>query len=378
MANITAATRFIVAPDSFKGGLDSTHASTIIAEAIHATCPDCSTRTYPMADGGEGTAAILTQQLGGNWVEHTVRGPLPQQHVSAGLGWIASTQTAIIDVAAASGLPLVANELRNPMITSSHGTGELIHAAIKLGAQHILLGVGGSATMDFGTGLLSALGWQFLDKKQQPIVEGAQGLCQLDSIRPPATTLPKLTLLCDVTNPLLDPKGAARVFAKQKGANARTIESIEQGYQHLQHWWLQHRHIDIGQIAYGGASGGIALACHLLLKSELQPGADYIAHYYGLEHAIANADVVISAEGKLDSQSLDGKVVSTICKLCQKHNKPLWVFAGDVELAQLQAQSAGIQHSIAINNNTLSTQENIQQTHTNLRNAVKTWVQKLT
>ncbi len=360
----------VLACDAFKGSLDSTTACNTLAEAIHEYSPAIATSCLPMADGGEGTADILSRHYGAEPIACQVQGPLTQQVINASFGWVSEQKLAIMDAASACGLPLIAHEQRNPMACTSYGLGQLMQAAINKGAQHIIVGLGGTATMDCGMGMLDALGWQVLDTSNQPIQPGAQGLNNLANILTPSVELPTLQILCDVTNPLLGQRGAARVFGKQKGASQSEIEYIEQGYQRFNMWCQHQGHDDISLVKYGGAAGGIAITAATMLGASLHSGSEFLANIYQLDNQIQTADLVISGEGCLDEQSLQGKVVSAIAKRCIQHNKPLWVFAGNVLLqANILAQH-GISKAITINNPSLNLSDNLNRCQQHLSDAL--------
>lgn len=351
--------KILIAPDAFKGSLDSPLACQTIADAL-GTSPSIETIQYPMADGGEGTAAILNRYYQAEVVACQVNGPLPGQVINTHYGWVAQQQLAILDAASACGLPLTTVEQRNPMISTSYGVGQLIQAAINNGANRILLGVGGTATMDAGMGMLQALGWKVVDSNQQPIAAGAQALQNIATIEAPTIKIPRIDVLCDVTNPLLGDQGAARIFGKQKGASDNDISLIEMGYQRIKQWCQHHGYPDISTTRYGGSAGGLAITAKTFLNATLHSGSAFIAKAYQLEQRIHNCDLVVSGEGCLDEQSLHGKVISIISKLCTECNKPLWVFAGNILLDSNCLINAGISHAQAINNPELSLQENIE------------------
>lgn len=361
----------LIAPDSFKGSLSSQAACNCIQQAIQAEIPHAQTALCPMADGGEGSAKLLTEHLHGNHITQTVCGPMPNQRVKTSFGWVESSKLAIIDMASASGLTLVSPNEFNPMLASSIGTGELIQAAINHGAKQIWLGIGGSATMDLGFGAMQALGFNLLDDQQHALPYGAQAIQTLKIIEQPPLPLPPITLLCDVTNPLLGDNGAARIFGAQKGANADNITSLETGYQHFDQWWKKHSHVSVAHTAMGGSGGGIAIGLHCIANATMTSGIEWIAQQLDLSNRIKQTDLIISGEGCLDSQSLDGKVVSGIAKLCRLHNKPLWIFSGSIQLDKTTQNQLGVTQSFSIADPRKSLQQNLNQAKSQLIESTK-------
>lgn len=226
--------KVILAFDSFKGSLSAREVCATVAAGIHSVRPDIEIVSLPMADGGEGTADAMMAALGGGWIPLAVTGPLPAMKVNAGFAWLEHEKTAVVEMAVASGLPLLRNSERNPMKTTTFGTGELIRAALKKGAEKILLTVGGSATVEGGIGTAAALGWRFLDAAGRDIPLSGKGLPLIEKMIPPQSPVTAdVEVLCDVTNPLCGPNGAARVYGPQKGATPEMAEELAAGLEHL-------------------------------------------------------------------------------------------------------------------------------------------------
>jgi glycerate kinase len=325
--------KVVLALDSFKGTMKASVVCETVREGILAVQPDTEIILKPMADGGEGTANALRVVRGGEWVEQEVTGPLMGMKVPAGFAWFPETREAVVEMAAASGLTLLANHERNPMRTTTFGTGELIAAAIEKGAQRILLGVGGSATVDGGIGAAMALGWRFRDAMGRQVPPGGQGLMELAAIeRPDGKSWPVVEVLCDVDNPLIGAEGAATVYGPQKGADAGMVMDLESGLEKLAQLVSETLDIEIGDLPGAGAAGGLAAGAVAFLGAKLVPGIDTIMAESGLAKALQGADWVITGEGRFDHQSLRGKVVSGVAEAAAAAGVKTAVLAGCVEL----------------------------------------------
>lgn len=328
--------RILIAPDSFKGTLS---AGEVCRIALEVLAPEFNCVAHPLADGGEGTLEAIANNLGGQWQTVWVQGPLPSQKVDACYLWLPEEETAVIEMARASGLPLVPVGERNPEITTSYGTGELIAHAVQQGATQIQLAIGGSATNDAGLGLLMALGWQFLDSQGQSVGWGGQALSKVAEIIPPVpNTFPGVTVLCDVTNPFSGANGAAQVYAPQKGADPAMVQRLDQGLRHFARVVQEFDGFEInfpGAGAAGGMGGGVAWA----LGAKIESGFTAIAKLTQLEQAMAGCDLVITGEGCFDDQSLQGKVVGGVIELAQTMGKPAIVVAGQSQENQTKTPS---------------------------------------
>ncbi|MHC4194256.1 MAG: glycerate kinase, partial [Planctomycetota bacterium] len=226
--------KIVIAMDSFKGSIPAAEACEIVADVIATQIPDAQISIKPMADGGEGTAQAILKSVSGKWLPMTVTGPLPDMKVEAGFAWFEDTSTALVEMASASGLQLLSPEQYNPMKTTTFGTGQLIKAALKYNPDKILLAAGGSATADAGIGAMTAIGWKFLDKNDQPVTLTGKGLQHITKIVKPKDPITAVVeVLCDVTNPLCGPEGAARIYAPQKGATQQMVDELEKGFAHL-------------------------------------------------------------------------------------------------------------------------------------------------
>lgn len=302
--------------------------------------PAASFELHPMADGGDGSLAILREALDLRRVSVTVEDPLGR---SIATEYLNNETTAYIEVASASGLVLLDPSERNPALTSSYGTGQMILDATKQGKRKVYLFLGGSTTNDLGFGIAAALGFKFSSAGQ--IIERPAGgdLGAIDRIQGPETELDlELVMLCDVKNPLFGPNGAAHVYARQKGADAAGIEQLDAGLQSSSKVLKEQWGKDVSRLQGGGAAGGIAAGLYALLGARIQPGFATINELTGLEAKVAAADLVISGEGMLDGQSLEGKVVDGVAQLCRKYQKPLHLFVGDSSLDEKAISAQGI------------------------------------
>lgn len=341
--------KIIVALDSFKDCLTSEQACAAVAEEIEAHYPGARVLQRPMADGGEGTARTMIRVLDGEWIPKTVTGPLPAIPAEAGFAWFAKTRTALVEMAAASGLELLKPDQRNPLLTTTFGTGELIAAALEFQPETILLAVGGSATVDGGVGAASALGWTFLDTEGCPLPPGGGNLHRLNHIRrPDSLALPPVQVLCDVTNPLCGTNGAARIFAPQKGASPEMVEHLEAGLGHLGKLISRQIGIEVLNLPGAGAAGGLAAGAVAFMDASLVSGIDAVLQLYHLEQELQDADWIITGEGCFDSQSLQGKVVSGILRSVAGSGCQVAVLAGQVKLTPETYQEAGVRTALAI------------------------------
>ena len=321
--------KVVLAFDSFKGNMTAQEVCEIVAEGIQSVRPEIEIVIRPMADGGEGTAEALMVALGGEWVPLTVTGPFPHKRVEAGYAWFSETETAVVEMAKASGLPLLKPQERNPVHATTYGTGELIKAAAKKGAKKILLTVGGSATVDGGIGAAEALGWKYFP--------------EVGNIEPPENLdLPEMDVLCDVTNPLCGPNGAAHVYGPQKGATPEQVKVLDSRLWKLSEAVFQILGKDIRNLPGAGAAGGLAFGAVAFMNGKLVPGIDTVMDAVGLAGALNRADWVLTGEGKFDSQSVQGKVVDGVQRLAKDAGAKTGVIAGCVKLSEPEWRIAGI------------------------------------
>lgn len=338
----------VAALDSFKGSLTAAQACDIVAQAIRSSVPGAKVVPKPMADGGEGTASVLMVAAGGQWVSRMVMGPLPEMEVEAGFVWLPDNSTALVEMATASGLPLLRPEQRNPLRTTTYGTGQLIQAAIDYGANHVLLAIGGSATVDGGVGAAMALGWHFLTGGGQDADFGGGQLLSVQRIVPPSHSQnATVEVLCDVDNPLCGAHGAARVYGPQKGATPEMVAQLDAGLAHLARVVKKQLGRDIACLPGAGAAGGLAAGAVAFMNARLVPGIDAIMSQTRLAEAVTGADWVITGEGSFDEQSLRGKVVSGVTRVARAAGAKVAVCAGQVRLEPRTYRQAGIEAAVA-------------------------------
>ena len=330
--------RILIAPDSFKGSLSAVDFCRISRELIQAHWPEIEVISRPLADGGEGFVdAILYSGLAEKQLCSSLD-PLGRP-IQATWAWQADSQTAIIEMAQASGLPLLQAHERDPFQASTYGTGLVIQAAIEKGARNIILGLGGSATNDGGAGALQALGVELLDPDQQPIATGAAGLAQLATIGKIPAHLEQLNwqLACDVTNPLLGELGATAVYGPQKGVTAQTLPQFERTLAHFAQLIEQRTGRTIISRPGAGAAGGMAGGFIGILNAQTESGFDLLAQAIKLEDCFAQRlDLVITGEGKLDAQTRHGKLPMRVAQMAQKYQVPTLGICGQLSVAAEQ------------------------------------------
>ncbi len=338
--------RIVVAMDSFKGTLTALDACKTISDAISRVLSDATVILKPMADGGEGTARAMIEAGDGRWVPCKVMGPLPERNVEAGFAWFADG-TALVEMAAASGLELLTPEQLDPLRATTYGTGQLIAAAIHHGARKILLAVGGSATVDGGVGAAAALGWKFLDAEGGAVALGGAGLGDIGKIgKPGRPMIVAVEVLCDVDNPLCGEHGAAKVYGPQKGATAEMVEQLERGLAHLADIVRAQLGTDIEHVPGAGAAGGLAAGAIAFMDATIVSGIETVMRRSNLQAELKSADWVITGEGSFDRQSLHGKVVSGILNLAMQSDTRVAVLAGQVKIGPDEYRKLGIEAAL--------------------------------
>lgn len=323
--------KIVIAPDSFKESLSALEAASAIEAGFRAIFPHAEYVKIPVADGGEGTVDALVAATGGRRIALSATGPLGAP-VEAFYGLTGGEPVAVIEMAAASGLELVAPERRDPLTTTSRGTGDLIRAALNAGARRFILGVGGSATNDGGAGMLQALGVALLDAHGAQLPAGGGALSMLARID--VTGLdPRIAdcvfdVACDVTNPLVGPRGASHIFGPQKGATPAMVEQLDANLRHYAAIIARDLGQDVADVPGAGAGGGIAAAMLVFLHGRLRPGSEIVADAVGLDAAVRDADLVITGEGRIDSQSVNGKTPVGVARVAKRHGKPVIAIGG--------------------------------------------------
>jgi glycerate 2-kinase len=355
--------KIFIAPDSFKESLSAAKAAHSIACGIRKAMPNAQIISIPMADGGEGTVEAMVLATSGRNIPVLSVDPLGRE-IQSFYGVLGNETTAVIEMAAASGLALLHPKGRNPMITSTFGTGLLIKDAIEKGFKDVIIGIGGSATNDGGTGMAMALGFRFLDQYGNSIEQGGGPLEKLAGIDGsgalPQVKDVKITVACDVKNPLFGPQGAAYVFARQKGADEDMVGKLDANLRHLAAITTRFLGKDISQQEGTGAAGGLGFGLMAFLGAEMKPGFDVINEITGLEEHIRNADLVITAEGKIDFQTKFGKTPWGIGQIAQKYKVPVIALAGMVGEGIETLHHEGITACFAIADKPMGLEESLE------------------
>jgi glycerate kinase len=323
----------VVAPDSFKESLSAKAVACNIATAITKIMPDANILQVPISDGGEGLLEALVTPSEGKLISLNVKDPL-LRNIQANYGILGNGTTAVVEMATASGLELLKESERNPLITSTYGTGQLIRDALNKGCTKIIIGLGGSATNDGGMGMIKALGGKFLNKKGESIDEGGGVLDSLNQID--ITELDKRLLkceiigACDVSNPLTGKHGASFVYGGQKGGNTLELKQLDKNLFHYASIIKSDLRKDVKAVEGTGAAGGMGIALLAFFDAKLMRGIDLIIDALQLEAYIKNADLVVTGEGKIDRQTLYGKTITGVAKIAQKHGIPVIAIAGKI------------------------------------------------
>ncbi|WP_122677634.1 glycerate kinase [Pseudomonas viridiflava] len=343
--------KIVIAPDSFKDSLSAQAVADAIASGLAEVWPDAELVKCPMADGGEGTVEAVLDACEGQWMSAQVSGPLGDS-VSAQWGWLAQSRTAIIEMAMASGLQLLTLKQRDACLTSTEGTGQLISAALDAGAQRVILAIGGSATNDGGSGMLSALGARFLDRDDQPLPRGGRALAELARIDlsdlDPRLANVRVEIAADVDNPLCGPTGASHIFGPQKGASPDQVLALDAALGHFADYSARTLGRDLRDSPGSGAAGGMGFAAKAYLNASFRAGVEVVADLTGLEQALVGADLVITGEGRFDAQTLRGKTPLGVARVAQRKHVPVIVLAGTLGEGYEQLYQHGISAAFAL------------------------------
>ncbi|MEK3663482.1 glycerate kinase [Paenibacillus sp. FSL F4-0236] len=323
----------VLAPDSFKESMTAKEACEAMERGIYKVNSNINCIHVPMADGGEGTMQSLVDATEGTVYTTKVKGPLGNE-VSASYGITGDGLTGVLEMASASGIQLVSPEKRNPLITTTYGTGQLIKACLDRGVSKLLIGIGGSATNDGGAGLVQALGGRLLDEEGDELIFGGGELGRLASIElsefDPRLKDVQVEVACDVTNPLCGPTGASNVFGPQKGATSEMIKQLDSNLQHYASVIKEQLGIDIIDMPGAGAAGGLGGGLVVFLNGVLKKGIELVIDYTGLEEKVQQADMVWTGEGSIDFQTQYGKTPLGVAQVAKKYNKPVLAFAGRI------------------------------------------------
>jgi glycerate kinase len=366
--------KIVIAPDSFKESLTSIAAADQIEAGFRAVLPFASYLKVPVADGGEGTVEAMVNATRGRMVDASVTGPLGDR-IPSSYGVLGDGRTAVIEMAAASGLALVPVDRRNPLLTTSYGTGELIRHALDAGLRNFIVGIGGSATNDAGAGMLQALGVRFLDRQGREIAFGGGALADLEQIDcagfDPRLQECQTLVACDVDNPLTGPKGASAVFGPQKGADPATVALLDANLNRFAERVARSLGKQVASLPGAGAAGGMGAALQAFLNAELQPGSQIVIKAVGLEEAVIGADLVITGEGRIDGQSVHGKAPVGVARIAARHGVPVIGIAGSLGPGAETVTAHGITALFSMVNGPCSLQEALAGAAENLFNVSK-------
>ena len=364
----------LIAPDSFKESLSALKVSQAIASGFKDIFPSVNCILLPVADGGKGTTDALINSTGGKARFTQVQDPLGNP-INAQWGILGNGKTAVIETAAASGLDLVPNELRNPLLTSSYGTGQLIMAALEEGGEKIIIGLGGSATNDGGCGILRALGAVFTDQHGQPLPPGGGSLANLADLDisnlDPRLYSVTFEVACDVDNPFLGPEGASAVFGPQKGANPQQVAELEQCLTNYSDILSRVCGVDIRSIPGSGAAGGIGAALSALFKTELKSGIEIVLDAVEINKHLPTSQLVITGEGKIDDQSLRGKTPIGVAKRAKTFGCPVIALAGSVSQEQEAIINSGIDAVFSVVSGVTSLEAALKEAEVNIQNCAR-------
>jgi glycerate 2-kinase len=364
----------LIAPNAFKNNLDAAAAAEAIREGLSQSKLKCTCECFPVGDGGDGTAALLIQKCDGTMVPAEVHDPLGRK-IRTGFGLIDSGNTAVVEMANASGLRLLRREEFDPLRTNTFGTGELIKCALDKGVGKIIIGIGGSATVDGGTGILQALGVRFLGAGGKALANLPEDLADLESID--LSGLDRrilhcaLTVLCDVENSLLGEQGAAKIFGPQKGATEPDIKKLEAGLAKLRDVMFRQTGKDLAAIKHGGAAGGVAAGLQGFLNATLAKGIDYFLDITGFEDALQKADLVITGEGSIDEQTMRGKGPFGVALRAKKKKIPVIGLTGRVALAADAPLRQYFTQLLVIGHESVELDRAVQDTAPDLRRTAK-------
>ncbi|ARD39690.1 glycerate kinase [Edwardsiella ictaluri] len=362
--------KVVIAPDSFKESLSAMQVAQAIEQGFREIYPDADYLLLPMADGGEGTVDAMVAAIGGQRIAQTVTGPLGQP-VAAFFGWLGDGGTAVIEMAAASGLHLVPPGQRDPSITTSYGTGELILAALDRGARRLILGIGGSATNDGGAGMMQALGARLSDAQGEALAYGGGALGELAHIDltglDARLAQTDILVACDVDNPLCGPQGASAVFGPQKGATPEQVRRLDTALHRYGTLLEQVSGRSVLRVAGSGAAGGMGAALCSLLNARLRPGIEIVTDALDLAQAVQGASLVITGEGRIDSQTVHGKTPIGVARVAKAAGVPVIALAGGMTPDYGVVHAHGLDAVFSVLCRVSPLEEVLAQAHDNLR-----------
>nr|WP_282580109.1 glycerate kinase [Natroniella sulfidigena] len=343
----------LLAPDSFKGSLTALEVADSLERGLKRADANFEIEKLPMADGGEGTVQSLVDATGGRIVYREVVGPLGEE-VEAFFGVLGDERTAVIEMAAASGLPLVPEEKRDPLQTTTYGTGELIKAALEEGCRKLIIGIGGSATNDCGVGMAQALGAKFLNVAGDDVAYGGGALTEIEEIDlsnlDPRLEEAQIEVACDVDNPLYGENGAAYIYGPQKGASAEVVKELDEGLREFATVIAEELGKEVAQIPGAGAAGGLGAGLLAFLEAELKPGIEIVIEASKIREIIKDVDLVITGEGQIDAQTICGKTPIGVAKVAKEYSCPVIGVAGSLGSEARKVYEHGIDTLFSIVN----------------------------
>lgn len=362
--------KIVIAADSFKDALPAPQVCAAIADGVRKAMPEADILIFPLTDGGDGLSEVFSHHLGGDVVQMHAYDPLGRE-IQCTYILSANGEKAFIEMAQASGLQRLSLEERNPMLTSSYGTGQMIAHALDSGVQHILLGLGGSATNDAGIGMAAALGFEFYTAQGKELLPRGESLLAIERIGAenvhPALANTRFDALCDVKNPLYGHTGAAYVFGPQKGASAAMVERLDEGLHHFAGLLQQTFGQDFALVPGAGAAGGLGAGCLAFLKAQLFPGIEAVMNLTNFDAALEGADLIITGEGRLDGQTLGGKLIRGVCARATQHGIPTIALCGTIDADQPFIDLIGLKAAFAIGRKLQIFDDALASTEENLR-----------
>jgi glycerate 2-kinase len=372
--------KVLIVPDSYKGSLSSKEVADYMEQGVLEAQPEAEIHKIPIADGGEGTVEAMVSATHGEYREMVVVGPQGQP-VTAIYGVLDKGQSAVIEMASASGLMLLPKEQLNPLTSTTYGTGQLIRAALELGCRKLIIGIGGSATNDGGVGMAQALGVKFLDAEGEEVGYGGGELIRIRTIDisgiHPGIAHCEVVIASDVTNPLCGPEGASNVFGPQKGATPEMVKLLDEGLKHLADTIHMQMGIQIENAAGAGAAGGLGAGLMAFLKAKMARGIDIVLEAARFDEMVQDADLVITGEGRTDAQTAFGKTPAGVAKLAKKYNKPVICVSGGITSDVQALYDIGVDVIVGATQSPMSLEEAIANSPDMIAHAVSSVVRAI-
>jgi glycerate kinase len=369
----------LISPDKFKNSLSATEVVESIEQGVRCVKPEAVIIKFPLADGGDGTASLLTLHFKGELIRKKVHDPLFKP-IEAEYGYAENLKTAFVEMSSASGIRLVPEEDRNPLLTTTLGTGELIKDAVSRGAKQIILGIGGSATNDAGMGMACALGYKFIDIDGKELEPKGESLSRINYIDDSDFLLKSheinIQVACDVDNPLFGKKGAAYIYGPQKGATPRMVKILDNGLRNFARKVRSKYGKNISHLPGAGAAGGLGAGAVALLNASLRQGIDLFMDITGFEEQLKMADLIITGEGQIDDQTFRGKVIDGVTRLAGKYKIPVLAICGDIKLSSRILRKKGITVSASLTDYFGSHEAAIKNAGAGVTEVTKIWLKK--